>query len=219
MNRETAIRKVRACLRLSKSANPHEAARAMRQAQALMREHGLSEHDVETDPIESATTRTRHQSRNVPVHVLMLANVIAHAMTCEALFGDERDVVFFGQGANPQIAGFTFDVLRRQMERQASAHVSRVRKASVRRERTAAFGIGWVQAILEAYDSMPALPPGLSARIETHVRERFGRPSKSVKKEPARIRASDHAAGWIAGKRAKVNPGVGGSGPARLGHH
>lgn len=219
MNRETAIRKVRACLRLSKSANPHEAARAMRQAQALMREHGLSEHDVETDPIDVATAKTRQQSQNAPGHVVVLANIIASAMACKAIFGDARDVLFFGQGANPQIAAYTFDVLRRQMERQASAHVSRVRKASVRRARTRAFGVGWVQAVVDAYGSTPALPPGLSDRIASHVRERYGRTSTDVRKEPARLRAYDLAAGWIAGRGAKVNPGVSGSGPARLGHH
>jgi hypothetical protein len=42
MNRDDLLRKIRACLRLSKSANEHEAAAALRQAQALMREHGIS---------------------------------------------------------------------------------------------------------------------------------------------------------------------------------
>ena len=37
------IGKIKKCLSLSQSDNPHEAASALRQAQALMRKHGLDE--------------------------------------------------------------------------------------------------------------------------------------------------------------------------------
>ena len=46
MNREDALKKIKKCLALSRSANEHEAAVALRQAQHLMREHGLREQDV-----------------------------------------------------------------------------------------------------------------------------------------------------------------------------
>ncbi len=46
MNRDDALKKIKKCLALSRSANEHEAAAALRQAQALMREHGLREKDV-----------------------------------------------------------------------------------------------------------------------------------------------------------------------------
>lgn len=43
---ERAIRKIKHCLALAQSANENEAATALRQAQALMREYRLTEMDV-----------------------------------------------------------------------------------------------------------------------------------------------------------------------------
>ena len=43
---ERVIRKIKRCLALSKSSNENEAATAMRQAQALMREYRLTEMEV-----------------------------------------------------------------------------------------------------------------------------------------------------------------------------
>lgn len=44
--RDKALDKIRKCLALSKSANEHEAAAALRQAQKMMEMHGLSEDDL-----------------------------------------------------------------------------------------------------------------------------------------------------------------------------
>lgn len=46
-DRKTIIHKIRKLLALSTSSNPHEAARALEKAVALMGQHGLSETDVE----------------------------------------------------------------------------------------------------------------------------------------------------------------------------
>ena len=43
---ERVIRKIKHCLALAQSANENEAATALRQAQALMREHRLTDMDV-----------------------------------------------------------------------------------------------------------------------------------------------------------------------------
>lgn len=57
MTRGDAIRKARACFRLAMSPEPAEAAAALRQAQRLMRRHGLSEADLRID---------RHTGRPYP---------------------------------------------------------------------------------------------------------------------------------------------------------
>ena len=46
MNRDQALRKVMACLRMAGSSNPTEAATALRQARALMEKYGLNEADA-----------------------------------------------------------------------------------------------------------------------------------------------------------------------------
>ena len=46
MNRDDALKKIKKCLALGRSASEHEAAAAMRQAQKLMEQFGLREQDV-----------------------------------------------------------------------------------------------------------------------------------------------------------------------------
>lgn len=46
MNKEQALLKIEKCMRLGKSSNEHEAANAIKQAQALMRQFSLTEDDV-----------------------------------------------------------------------------------------------------------------------------------------------------------------------------
>src|SRR5690348_8415840 len=54
-----AMEKIRKCLALSKSANEHEAAAALRQAQKLMQMHDLDENDL--DGLEFVSQFVDHQ--------------------------------------------------------------------------------------------------------------------------------------------------------------
>lgn len=55
MDRNKALDKIKKCLRLATSANPNEAAAAMRQAQALMRKHGIGQDDVSMADVMECT--------------------------------------------------------------------------------------------------------------------------------------------------------------------
>ena len=63
MNKQKALEKIKKCLALSKSANEHEAAQALKQAQALMRLHQID------GAVRRA--RTRHQSRAIAAEMAM----------------------------------------------------------------------------------------------------------------------------------------------------
>ena len=63
---ERAIRKIKHCLALAQSANENEAATALRQAQALMREYRLTEMDVklsDVGEVESQFSRAERLPR------------------------------------------------------------------------------------------------------------------------------------------------------------
>jgi hypothetical protein len=77
MDREAALRKLRACLRLASSSNPNEAATALRQAQAMMAAYGLSVDDVDKDEIREHAARTRSRGGYLPAHVWELACLVA----------------------------------------------------------------------------------------------------------------------------------------------
>ena len=51
MDKQKVLEKIKKCLALGESANEHEAAQAIRQAQILMKKYGISENDVELSGI------------------------------------------------------------------------------------------------------------------------------------------------------------------------
>ena len=82
---ERAIRKIKHCLALAQSANENEAATALRQAQALMREYRLTEMDVklsDVGEVESQFTR----AERLPVWERNLAGSVANAFGCTSLY-------------------------------------------------------------------------------------------------------------------------------------
>ena len=58
--------KIKKCLALSSSDNPHEAAAAMRQAHALMAAHGVSAEQITMADIGEAHASSRTMARNKP---------------------------------------------------------------------------------------------------------------------------------------------------------
>lgn len=54
------LSKIKKCLALSSSDNPHEAAAAMRQAKALMDKHGVSANHITMSEIGEATAKERN---------------------------------------------------------------------------------------------------------------------------------------------------------------
>lgn len=78
------IDKVKKCIALSKSDNPHEAAAALRQAQALMRKHGIDEAGIAASEISAADVE--HKSGNTarpPAWETMLMMLIGTAFGCK----------------------------------------------------------------------------------------------------------------------------------------
>lgn len=161
MNRDQALSKIKKCLALGKSANPHEAAAAMRQAQKLMQEHGLTEHDVALADVSEVQAPTAMKS---VLWEVQLADMIANAFGCEVIWlnvhawlpsGRRKHshlVAFIGVGAAPTVAGYAWEVLDRQCARQRLEHVRRQPKNCKPITRTArgdVFASGWVRGVAD----------------------------------------------------------------------
>jgi len=81
------IDKVKKCIALSKSDNPHEAAAALRQAQALMRKHGIDEAGIVASEVSAADVE--HKSGNTarpPAWETMLMMLVGTAFGCKGMF-------------------------------------------------------------------------------------------------------------------------------------
>lgn len=86
--REKAMDKIRKCLALSKSANEHEAAAALRQAQKMMAMHGLSEDDLGDTEYLSVLVicRDYEYGKRKPLVVSSVISVIRRSLGVEAVW-------------------------------------------------------------------------------------------------------------------------------------
>lgn len=118
--------KIAKLLALSTSDNPTEAETAKRQANALMEKYNLTSGDVIAAGVHEQHCHTGGKY-NPPLYLCGLSNIIAKAFGCEAIFtsgGGWADSVirFVGVGIKPELAGYTFDVLRRQINKDRLAY-------------------------------------------------------------------------------------------------
>ena len=125
MDKDDILRKIEKCLALAKSSEPAEAA-ALRQAQALMREHGVSQLEAQAIgarecSVKAARTPSRHEA--------YLAGLVADAFGCELILASggilSGGVVWLLVGCSPnvEVAQYTLQVLLRLMARARAEHI------------------------------------------------------------------------------------------------
>ncbi|MBP4133545.1 DUF2786 domain-containing protein [Gallibacterium anatis] len=122
MSSDKILKKIKKLLALSKSTNPHEAAKALEMAQKLMSEHQIDYVDIEVSSIHNK----KQFALNTARYVLMLAGLLRKAFGVEAYVSNYYDnskygenqchVVFYGVEEKPVIASYCFDVLYRQLQ-------------------------------------------------------------------------------------------------------
>lgn len=225
MNRDQALSKIKKCLALAKSSNPHEAAAAMRQAQKLMTEHNVTETDVSlADVTESAAPARLNAATNWET---ALSGMIAQAFGCDCFcltsryltkalsLAKRREYIFVGVGAAPQVARYAYDVLSRQCARDRLAHIRKQPKSCKPITKTARgdeFALGWVYGVRSLVESFSGTERNQQL-IEQYMAARYPDLRTSQVKDRAKGRNVSHndiAQGHAAGKQAQLNRGVGG---------
>ncbi|WP_458368747.1 DUF2786 domain-containing protein [Pseudomonas mandelii] len=166
---ERAIRKIKHCLALAQSANENEAATALRQAQALMREYRLTEMEVKLSDVGEVESQFSRAER-LPTWERNLSGAVAHVFGCTSLYGrkycKEKDRIiartsFVGVTPAQHIALYAFEALLTKLKYARKEYVASVR-AGVRRssysDETAGdhFALAWVN---EVYGKLIALVP------------------------------------------------------------
>lgn len=230
MNREQAIAKIKKCLALGRSSNEHEAAAAVRQAQALMREHGVTEHDAQMADVSEARSKARPPAINTWEAALArcidAAFGTTHFHTHRAkLIGLEvkrwREVVFVGVGTAPEVASYAFDVLARQCAGARLVHVRKQPKSCKPITRTARgdqFAMGWVFAVQGLVDRF-AGNPHEQLLIEHYMAARHPDLSSAKPRNTTvgrNVRNLDLEAGYSAGRSARLQHGLPGQASGHL---
>lgn len=224
MDKETVISKIKKCLALAKSDNPNEAATALRQAQALMRQYGVNDLDLSLADVGECAVKSRNAA--IVNWESRLCGIVAAAFGCERIFQSKRvlaknltikkinNYVFIGMGAAPEIAQYAFDVLVRQCVKARKAHIATLSKNCKPLTRTARgdlFAAGWVsgvQALVQRFASNEQDNSLVVQYMEQKYPDLFEAKAKD-RTAGKNITPRDYHAGREEGKNAKLDRGVG----------
>ncbi|AJF00058.1 DUF2786 domain-containing protein [Pandoraea apista] len=224
MERNTAIDKIKKCLALGKSNNPHEAASAMRQAQKMMAAYGVSDDEL----LAAGVTEYWEKSganRTPARYEAALARMIAKAFGCDLVFTQRlygpRSIkggyAFVGVAPASQVACYSYGVLFRQLRRARAEFISTTLKRCGPRNKTAradVFCEGWVMSVRELVIPVE-LPESHSQAVAAYMRTNYAvtesmNPRQRVPGRHA-YGAGDYTHGARTGRRATLHRGVGAS--------
>jgi hypothetical protein len=221
MNRNDALRKIRACLARAKGSTfPEEAARALAQAQALMARFDVEQPELLAAGVDEHWSRSRAAQRP-PQYEVSLASLVARMFGCRLFFSRKRagagvagGYSFVGAGSTAEIAAYSYAVLSRQLTKAraeyTATHLKRYRKNKV--AAADEFCAGWV---LAAGRNAPAAVltddrhKAIDAYMSLH-HSSLGELTTTSRALANPERAEWHGMnGWIAGHGAHVHAGIG----------
>ena len=176
MDQEKIIDKICKCLRLSESGNPNEAAAALRQAHRLMRKHRIGEDQILAAGVAEAVIDSGNRY-NPPFWAVALSNLVCEAFDCRVLvsrrYGRAPEFRFIGLEQAPQIAGYCFSVLYRQLEQAREAFIAElgIEERAERERRGEVFVQAWLVQVARTvaeFSSQPATREAVDAYIREH---------------------------------------------------
>lgn len=221
------LEKIKKCLALSKSSNANEAAAALRQAQKLMQQHNINSDDVELSSIKESQCAAGN-AQVLPRWHSFLASTIEKAFGVKAIYSRgiagwiKSRMHFIGVDSQPEIAGYAYEVLLRQVKKERAEHVKKQTrcKAATKTRRGDLFAESWVYAVHSAVVEF-AQPDSTKALIQKHIdlknpnltRAKIRSHSDKTIKD-ADFRSAD--AGYEAGKKVQLNRAMNGKQQERL---
>ncbi|AJY41609.1 DUF2786 domain-containing protein [Burkholderia humptydooensis] len=231
MDKKTAIEKIRKCLALSRSSEPHEAAAALRQAQKLMEQFGIDHPELLAAGAREEWSKSGAARRPVRYEVA-LASVVAGAYGCELLFTRQvnstcTDIVggytFVGVAPASEVAKYTFDVFARQLRVARRDYIqTKLRRCGPKNKTARAdeFCEGWVYAVrMQLQDAVRTVEH--TAMIDAYMRAHHAQVREfepRTRDVSGRRTTDDHWHGIEQGRSAVVRPGVGAPDTRRIGH-
>lgn len=234
---ERAIRKIKHCLALAQSANENEAATALRQAQALMREYRLTEMDVKLSDVGEVESDL-HRTKRRPAWDQQLSIAVADAFNCTTLrrrkWSSAKEQVvecatFVGVSPAQNIALYAYESLHRKLTQARKEYCSAVR-AGIRRSNYSAetagdhFALAWVwevqsklKALVPQDDDDPLEQAGtgrdviaIQAQDKALISEFLATQDirESRKRKGVELDMNAQIAGMLAGSKVELHAGI-----------
>ena len=208
------LAKIKKCLALAASANEHEAAAALEKARAMMAEHGIDESAVDLADIEEFAARGSRTQRS-PLWEGLLCATVRRAIGVDVVIDYNLDRLYVGRGARPEIAGYAFLVLHRQLKRARADYIAkqlRRCKPARKRQRADIFCQGWATAVFRKIATLvpdreddPLIGQYLATRFEG-----LGEAKSRAASLTGKAANDDWWRGNAKGRDVDLNQGVGG---------
>lgn len=233
MDKKRALEKIKKCFALADSNNnANEAARALKQAHALMDRFAIESLDIQDSEIKYQ--RREHGFHAVPTWHKMLCYTIAQCFGCTHVYSKINDT-FIGPDEKPQIAEYTLDTLSRVLDKSTNEYVAKVKAEfkktygrNIRPSNTLKTKNAYREAWVAGVHSVVAEFAGeLSKEKVTEYRESFARQTNSdkVKEDRSKFKprkddiltAQAKYSGVKDGEQVKLHHGVNESDQLRLG--
>lgn len=225
MDKQKILDKIKKCLALSQSANEHEAAQALKHAQALMREYQLSEADIELADISEIGVKCANILPEWQQRLILL---------CAQAFGVQayghcnfagNHAQFYGMGSRPELAAYAYEVLLRQIRAARRAYMktalSRVRNPRNKTYRADEFCDGWVFAVAQKVQTFARTEKeeSLMKQYRAKLGEMKTAKARRVNPSTSSLKSQalfDRLHGEVAGEKAELHHGVGATEVKRL---
>ncbi|MBH5329139.1 DUF2786 domain-containing protein [Eikenella sp. S3360] len=214
MDKATALEKIKKCLALSKSANEHEAAQALKHAQKLMAQFGLEDADIALADVGEQRVKS---AQTLPSWHWDLIHLCGNAFGCDRWVHHDfsgGQVVFCGTHGRPELAAYAYEVLLRQLKAARREYMkttlSRVRIAKNKTARANEFCRGWVSEVRSAVRAF-AMSGEEKGLIQQYKATKYGKFSTAKLRDVkmARKLADDYWRGRDAGEGVRLDTPLG----------
>ncbi len=205
--------KIAKLLALTSSDNPHEAANAKRQADALMKKYNITQGDIDASQVNQLHINSGGKYRP-PVYLAALASTIGKAFGCLCIShpgGGWRasTIEFLGVGIKPELAAYTFEVLARTIKKDRKAYQATLKRFKPKNKQRMAdlFCQEWVAHIKSQVHQFAGTEQEKQA-IETYKKKQYGGTLKEDSREATEAQKDRDYDAYNAGAKAAKNVSI-----------
>lgn len=225
MAQDRILDKIKKCLEMAKGkgSNPNEAEIALRQAHKLMEAYNLEMGDVLASMAGETKVAAGSES-DPPAWRVRLAHVCAEAFGAHLIISapwfEHASFIFIGCGAAPELAGYAYQVLERQLQKTRRDYLATQKrcKRSTKVARGDAFAHGWIDAVLAKVEQFSGVEDNIAKAIQAYMEKKYP-DLGTAKMKRRKLKARDEVAsdaGYKAGRSAQLHHAVGHQPVARL---
>jgi hypothetical protein len=193
------LKRLKKCMALSASPEPHEAAAAMRHAQAIMRELGITEADLAGIELEERLVKTREGFGRCRV-MMHLSNMLEDIFGVESVFernpgsADRLNVRYIGAHERVLMAEYCHRVVWRAMCASWEKYLQENPFYKGNSGKRMSFHIGWLSQVRDKVEAIH-IEDSEKKAIRTHMERKYGKSLSTIKSQNASLSGGAYYAG------------------------